>query len=297
MMEFPLVWDSTRVSALRACRKQFEYGHLSNLKLKGQSIHLHAGAAFARGLEVARLAYYADGKSAADAVDLGVHALILAYGDFDDGGATKSCDRMAGALEYYFSQYPLDADPARIITIAGRPAVEFSFAIPLPISHPDTGEPLLFCGRFDAVVEFAGGIYPNDEKTTSSLGSSWSKQWEMRGQFFGYSWALREHGISPAGMIISGISILKTKYECQRAVVPTPNWRINDWLDDTLAEIQAAKDLWIAKGKWRRNWSESCNSYGSCSYKQLCTIEDPAPWIEMYYEKNEWSPLKVIEGI
>ena len=296
MSAFPVVWDSTALASLRACRQQFQYSTIDKLKLKGTSIHLHAGGAFARGLEVARLAFYKDAKTPEESVALGASALITAYGDFDPGNSAKSLDRMVGALEYYFSEYPLDTDPARILNLASKPAVEFSFAIPLPITHPDSGEPLLFCGRFDAVVEYAGGIYAMDEKTTSSLGATWSRQWDLRGQFCGYAWALREHGLNCQGTIVAGVSILKTKYEQQRAVVPQPDFKIDRWLEDSLAEIQEAKDRYIAQAKPRRNWSESCNAYRGCSFKQLCVVQDPEPWLNTYYEKNEWNPLKVVEG-
>jgi len=295
-IEFPLVWDSTRLAALRACKRQFELGHLMALKTKGTSVHLHAGAAFAHGLEVTRRAFYAEGANPADAIAKGAHALITSYGDFDHGTSAKSCDRMVGALEYYFSEYPLESDPAKIISLGGKPAIEFSFAIPLPITHPLTSEPLLYCGRFDAVVDYAGGIYAMDEKTTSSLGASWPKQWDMRGQFAGYAWALKEHGVEAAGTIVAGVSILKSKYEQQRVVVSQPEWKIAEWYADMLSDIEEAKAIYSSGARWKKNWSESCNSYGSCSYKQLCVVRDPAPWIETYYERNEWNPLKVVEA-
>jgi hypothetical protein len=285
------------LASLRACKQQFAYGSLQHLKLRGESVHLHAGAAFATGLETTRLAYYAEGAPPNEAVARGVHALVTAYGDFDPGSSAKSLDRMVGALEYYFSEYPLDADPARVITLAGRPAVDFSFAIPLPLHHPDSGEPLVYAGRFDAVVDFAGGIYAMDEKTTSSLGSTWAKQWDLRGQFTGYAWALREHGLSPAGMIVSGVSILKTKYEQQRAIIPQPDWKVNAWLSDTLGEISDAIERHRAGTPPRKNWSEACNSYGACPYKQLCNVEDPQVWIDTYYECRPWNPLKVTEPL
>ena len=71
----------------------------------------------------------------------------------------KSLDRMVGALEYYFDQYPLDTDPARIALVGGIPGIEWSFALPIPFNHSTTGNPLLYCGRTDAVVDFAGGLY------------------------------------------------------------------------------------------------------------------------------------------
>lgn len=185
----------------------------------------------------------------------------------------------------------MDADPAQVITLQGKPAVEFSFAIPLPIKHPDSGEPILYAGRFDAIMEYAGGLYANDDKTATSLGASWSKQWELRGQFIGYAWAMREFGIPPAGTIVTGISILKTKYETQRAVISQSNDKIEEWLQDTIAEIEDAKTRYVAGARWKKNWSESCNAYGACQFKQCCQVSDPQPWLDTYFEVRPWDPL------
>ncbi len=291
---FPAVWDSTILSDLRACARKFELSHIFNYKPKGTNVHLHAGACFARGLEVTRRAYYAENLAPEDSVALGVAALITAWGDFDPGpDAKKTLDRVCGALEFYFSEYPLPSDPARVIMVKSQPVVEFSFAIPLPIKHPDTDEPLIFAGRFDAAVEFAAGLYAMDEKTTSSLGATWSRQWDLRGQFCGYAYAMREYGLRPAGTIVSGVSILKTKYEQQRAIIAQPDWKIDEWLADSLEEVQLAKDRYLTQGaRWRKNWSESCNDYGGCTYKSVCSVPDPTPWLETYYEIRPWNPLE-----
>ena len=66
-------------------------------------------------------------------------------------------------------------------------------------------------GRALRFGQMGEGLYIEDDKTTSQLGSSWGAQWDMRSQFTGYAWAARQSGLPIAGIIVRGISILKTK--------------------------------------------------------------------------------------
>ena len=55
-------------------------------------------------------------------------------------------------------------------------------------------------------------------KRQRQLGDSWARQWELRGQFTGYCWAAREAGIDVNGVLVRGVSILKTKYGSAQAI-------------------------------------------------------------------------------
>lgn len=291
---FPMAVDSTMISAYSACPRLMELSHIDHWKPAGTtSIHLTAGGAFARGLEISRRSY-ATGTPADESQELGAAALALAFGEDERLDEVKSLPRMLSTFDYYFTQYPLETDPAQILILEQTPAVEFSFAIPLPILHPDTGAPILFCGRCDALVKFAGGVYALDDKTTSSLGPSWSQQWDLRGQFTAYAWALRELGISARGTMIRGISILKTKNETQQAVVSQPDWKIDRWYEQTLAKIRSMVDDY-QRGVFRYDLSESCNHYGGCTFRRVCLTPNPDEWLSTYFQYNEWSPLHLAE--
>lgn len=294
---FPAVWDSSMLAAFRSCPVKFRREYIEHWKPRGISVHLHAGAAYAHGLEVARKAFYAEGRSPSDAVAFGLNACLEAYGDFDcPPDSAKSALRTAGALEFYFSAYPLGEDKAEPATLGDRRGIEFSFAVPLDIGHPETGDPLIYCGRADMIVDYAGARYILDDKTTSSLGASWARQWDLRSQFTAYCWAAREHGWPCAGVLVRGVSILKTKYDTAQAITYRPDWQIDRWHAQTIRDIRRAHAQWEA-GSWDYNLDHACSEYGGCPFVQCCTSEDPTPWLETYFERRRWDPLTRKESV
>lgn len=290
---FPEWLDSTTISSYKSCPHKFWLEHVLNYKPKEVSVHLVAGGAFAAGLEAARMAFYCDGKSAADAEGLGLGALLHSYGDFQcPQDSAKSAERTAGAFEFYLDAYPLGADGAEPITLpGGRRGIELSFAQPLPRNHPVTGSPLLYCGRLDMAAKFAQGLFVEDDKTTSSLGATWSRQWDLRSQFTGYCWGLRESaGITPNGVLVRGVSILKTKYETQQAITYRHPWQVEEWLKVTLAVIDDMLRDW-ASGYWRKALDHACAEYGGCGFKNVCLSQEPQNWLATYYERRQWNPI------
>jgi hypothetical protein len=223
----------------------------------------------------------------------GMQALVAAYGDFEcPADSAKSLERTLGALQFYFERYPLGADGMVPITFAsGRRGIEFSFATPLPnVAHPVTGDPILYTGRADMLAHYLDGIYVVDEKTTSALGASWSRQWEMRGQFTGYQWAAREAGIDTAGSVVRGVSILKTKYDTLEAITYRTSWEIDRWLEQTERDIRRMIQCW-QDGWWDYDMGEACGSYGGCSLTSICKSQDPAAWLPVRMERRVWDPL------
>lgn len=289
---FPIAIDSTILGTFRSCPIKMYRSYMEHWKPQTESVHLIAGGAFAQGIEEARRAYYEQNLSSEDSVAIGLEALIQRYGDFEcPPDSAKSLERTAGALEFYFANYPLGADGANPITFGdGRRGIEFSFAQPLPINHPITGDPLLYTGRADMIAEFAGGVYIFDEKTTSSLGASWSRQWEMRSQFTGYSWAAREAGIPVAGTIIRGVSILKTKFDTQQAITYRSDYEIDRWLDQTCRDVERMIQSWKTD-IWDYNLDHACSEYGGCGFTQVCKSPDPKAWLELYFTPRVWDPL------
>ena len=295
-LSFPQLVDATMIREFRSCPKKFSLSFMHNLTI-GESTHLVAGKAFATGLEVARQSYY-DEKNAWDKAQFdGYNALIEAYGDHDppDHGSAsnKTLPRMTGALEYYFTQFPLPTDTLQPVIQHGKAAIEYTFAIPIPgTAHPVTGDPILYGGRFDLlgyIGDDPSTVFVVDEKTTSQLGASWSRQWDMRSQFTGYCWAAKQSGHNVAGALIRGVSILKTKYDHAQAVVYRPDYMIDQWLFQLKRDIIAMQRCW-EEGYWDYNLDDTCSSYGGCLFTPLCSSVEPERWMSQYTERN-WDPL------
>jgi hypothetical protein len=296
---FPSVIDSTLRSAFTACPRKFFLEYVEHWKPRDQSVHLHAGGAYAHGLEHARLAFYRDGRSPEDAVAIGLEALMQFYGDFAcPSDSAKSLPRMLGALEYYFNQYPLESDAATPVHITPTTiGVEFSFAEPLhETRHPESGDPLLYCGRMDMVVDFAGARYGLDDKTTSSLGASWSKQWELRAQFTGYCWGAAQAGIPLAGFLVRGVSILKTRYDTQQALTYRPAWMIERWYEQLLRDTARMKECWETE-HWDYALDEACMAYGGCPFRGVCLSREPDVWLRAGFQRRRWNPVTRAEEL
>lgn len=318
---FPAVVDSSMLAGFKSCPQLFFKNYIANWKQKETSVHLHAGGGFARGMEVARSAFYCgfyeegywditefegqpnvkkrkyrrvecEANNADLAVAVGLKELLFAYGDFQaPADSAKSADRMAGAFEFYFENYPLTNDDyTPIILPSGKRGIEFGFVEPLPILHPQTGDPILYSGRMDALLNFAGGVFITDEKTTTSLGPTWSRQWDLRSQFTGYAWGCRQNGIKADGVIVRGISILKTKYDTQECVSYRPEWQVDRWLSDLQGWMEDMINCWKT-GKWKYNLDHACADFGGCQFRQACSSENEIPWLETYFERRHWDPI------
>ncbi len=288
---FPEVIDASLLSAFKSCPELCRKVYFEHYKSKAPSVHLHAGGAFAHGIERTRTAFYTEGHDSDTAIALGIQALLQFYGDFEcPPESAKSAERMAGAFEFYWSHYPLDYENDPIKLASGKRAIEVNFAEPLPIANPDTGDPLLYCGRLDAILRYGGGAYATDEKTATQLGASWSRQWDLRSQFTGYAWGARQIGIPVDGTLVRGVSILKTKYDTQQAIVYQPGWKIDRWYGEMLNWVAALVQCYKT-GVWQHNFDHACGEYGGCQFREACSSQDETPWLETYFERRKWNPV------
>lgn len=312
---FPAWIDSSTRLAFTECELKGAYSGLYHFKPKSVSNHLSAGGAFAHGIEVARKIYFTEVRrdnssssssssflffpnlSPAERADIasaaGALSAFLAKPEEDSADALgpKSSSRILLAVLRYFAEFPLDRDIIiPYINPRGEPAVEYKFAIPLPISHPETGEPLLYTGKFDMLAYYNGQYWPVDEKTTSRLGPSWASNFDLRGQFLGYTWAVREQGFECPGVIVRGIGLLKNDITFQVAPVRYPSWLINQWFDQLCEDIERFKKAW-ENHSYSQDFGESCGHYSGCAYKQLCLRPNPEEWVMTFFQKLEWNPL------
>ena len=295
---FPPFIDATMLRDFRNCPQRFYNSHILRIVPRdAEAPDLVAGGAFAKGLEVTRTSYYARNKPFDDALADGLRALTLDYGeqDFYDykGNDHKKCYlNTAAALVYYFDAYPVETDPIQpYFTETGIPAIEFSFAIPLPINHPQTDLPLLYSGRLDMLGIFHDSLWIVDEKTTSQLGAHWSSSWDLRSQFLGYTWAAEQHGYTISGSIVRGICFLMHGYKNGEAIMPYKQYLVERWYQQMLRDVDRMIRCYH-EGYFDYNLDDSCHAlYGGCPYRPLCGVLDPAPWIAGDYVERRWNPL------
>lgn len=316
---FPHTIDSTMLAAFRSCPQKMFRSYVQHWKPTSESVHLVAGGAFAKGLEVARRAFF-EGMASVPTVtypaendfkrkvkwedhpcepmnnDLatscGLRALMAHYGDFDcPPESAKSLERTAGALEFYFERYPLGQDGMLPITLPnGQSGIEFSFANPLEFAHPISGDPILYTGRADLVCHFADAQWILDDKTTSSLGASWANQWELRSQFTGYNWSARQQGLETAGCLVRGVSILKTKYDTQQVMTYRTDFEIDRWYKQVLRDLTRMEQCWN-DGWWDFALDTACTEYGGCSLTRICKSQSPDDYLPLYFHQRVWDPL------
>jgi hypothetical protein len=292
--------DSSIISTFRSCRKKFYWSYVQKLKPLGQSIHLVAGGAFASGIEAARIAQFNPTNAGRELhIDelswAAMAAFSKAWGDFPESGEeAKNFHNTFHALESYLTEFPPYRDMVQpVIKPDGLPATEFSFAIPLPVDNP-RGEPYLFAGRFDLLGRIGDLIVVQDEKTTSALGPSWMRQWDLRGQFLGYVWACRQLGYAVDHCVVRGIAIQKTQHQFLPVPVQYSQHLVDRWYEELLHTCHEINDHFAAK-RWPYNFADACSSYGGCSFHDLCLARSPEPWLSNY-ESNTWSPISLDGG-
>lgn len=289
---FPTVLDSTIMAAFRSCPQKAWLEFMQHWKPRTPSVHLHAGAAYAAGLEAMRVAFYVHGKPPEESLELGLAALMAAYGDFEcPADSAKSLERTAGALEFYASRYPLGEDKAIPLTLpGGKRGIEFSFAEPLDILHPETGDPIIYAGRMDMCCSYNGLSLGEDDKTASQLGASWPRQWDMRSQFTGYVWGAARAGIKLDGFLVRGVSILKTKFDTLEAITYRPDWQIARWEEQVRRDVRRMIACW-EEGYFDYNLDHACTEYGGCIFVQACQMREPLQLLEQRFERRKWDPV------
>lgn len=304
-LRFPAIIDNSQIGDFRKCPLRWFYKYCRRIVLIDDNVHLISGGAYAKGLEVTRRLYWDKGLPLRQALRAGMRAAIRYYGAFEPHGkhAAKNIWRVLGAMEWHFNKWPIDTGitpfkPAG----ADRHAIEFSFAEPLPVSNPDTGDPLIYAGKCDMIGQDLniGVLGPVDDKTTTQLGDYWLARWDMSSQMFGYIWAAKraypEHAHLIQCAFIRGVSILKTKFGEADARCYAREEQIEAWEANTVKTLQRMTATYNAyklrAEKPEMAWGDACSDFGGCAFKVLCESADPETWIPVHFTENTWNPLE-----
>jgi len=291
---FPLLIDNTSRSDFVSCPRKFYIGRVLNLHPSAKSIHLHAGGAYATGLETLRRAYYVEDRPLPEALAEGISDLIRAYGNFDPGTSPKTLWNMVAALAFYCERWPLATDYIKPAKLGNQYGIEYSDAIPLEdCIHPTSGMPILYGGRCDMIGAYHGQLFIEDDKTTTSLGQRWLSQWELASGITGYVWMTQMRGYKVQGAILRGVSILARHNEGAESIQYRKSWELERWRTQLSRDIKRMIQCWN-EDYWDFNLDHSCNDFGGCPYRKVCTSPRPEKWLATLKESH-WSPITLEE--
>lgn len=298
----PSIIDSTMMVAFRNCPAQFYRTHVLKRSNATSSIPLLAGATFASGLEAYRRAYYADGYSPQSCLDIAYLAANAAWGDtppFPIGKhESRSLDRVLAAIADYFRVYPIATDlfQPHIRADNSNPTIEFGFTVPLDPAigfplHPSHGEPFFWAGRSDGLGTFRGLPVFSDEKTTESLGQTWSSKWPMRNQFLSYAWCYREMGLPYRTALVRGVGLLKTKITHAETHVTYPEYLLDMWEQTAVHDLSQMVEMWNAD-YWPERIGDACTAWGNCAFTDVCLAAPHrrTAYLRASYVHREWDP-------
>jgi len=154
-------------------------------------------------------------------------------------------------------------------------------------------------GRIDQVVSHQDKIFGLDHKTTSMMGPTYFKEFEMSSQMVAYKWAIETlTGLPVQGFVINALGLRKPtktgkKLEFQRYVVSTSAESVDEWRRDTLSHLSNyfadCVEGFTPKGtKW------CMGKYGACEFFDVCTLPHDQRHTLLNtnnYKTVTWDPL------
>jgi hypothetical protein len=236
----------------------------------------------------------------------------------------RTVDHAINAMTQYEAFYAQRSSLRVLKDDQGSPLVEIPFCIPLttvdvnatfpwPASMLVNGETsgdhlkvgkvyVYWTGKIDALVEDNTGGGPLDHKTTSMLGPSFYKDFELSQQMIGYLWATRKVFLDRfSGVprrvtidVIAGRKPTKTgvAHEFAREHFTYSDAQLEEWEANT-KHLVADFLSHLLRGYFpmQTNWCVA--KYGVCPYHEVCTMSPShrLGHLERSYEPMTWSPL------
>jgi hypothetical protein len=270
------------------------------------NIDLDAGSGFARAMELTREAYYKQGLSAEEAVNVGRKHILEEYGktfaEQHYQHELKTPSKLDEVFERMFHEHPLDHTSVTPFEMTdGSISVEQDFSTELPFTHPETGKPLILKCKLDMLGTRNNLVYVVDEKTTKSVLTDDIKQTNLlrtQNQFVQYV-TVANHNKEKFGdlevtHVLINKCVIKNKYAANEEVIHPYEFRIDVWfqktwwnnmlalVEDMLTKYQTYKALskepeqvkqaMQYQAVFPRNYSHGCTLfYRPCQFTNHCT--------------------------
>ena len=289
-------WDSTSLGWLKECPRKYYYSMIVGWRPKTENVNIKFGGWYHQGLELYdRLR--AEGIDHDQALINVVRFLLKAT--WEDGKPwqsdhnTKTRETLVRSVIWYLDTFG-KIDPARTVILAnGRPAVELSFQLDLDWG-PESGRNYILCGHLDRLVEYSGGVYDMDRKTTAStVSSSYFDQFDPDNQMSLYAFASKViYKTEIKGVIIDAAQVAVGFTRFSRGFTYRTETQIEEWLDDLHYWFDQQAQL-AKKGHWPMN-DKSCHKYGGCHFRKVCSKSPEVRDIFLHsdFEKHPWNPLE-----
>ena len=281
---FPELVSSSTIGTYAECPRKFFLSVCNDLRPSYENIHFRAGRAYADSMNVFRRTYHSPLSPNKGDLDM---ALALAFKSLFEAYAPetisvdkwetvssspKSLANMACALVATIETYN-PADPTSLLPVVdadGEVWAERTFSLETQVLHPDTGNPILYSGRTDCIVASSQGNYIMDEKSTSSMGEQWHKQWDLRAQFIGYKLGFWSNFPNLNGVVVRGVCLLKESIRLQEYIVNVPSWLVKEWWTDLNYMLaDAVRDY--KRLHFRAARDKACTSFSGCDFLSICT--------------------------
>jgi hypothetical protein len=307
---FPLSFSVSSMKSLHRCsmftfREQIQ--HLSGFS---RSSDLIAGGHIAKACELARVAYFTEGKDEDDAIDIAKEYILNGE---DTGDSVKSNEATAFALEQYFRKFRLEDSLPPCSLSDGTHAVEYRFELDTGIAHPELKDRnILFSGRLDYLCEKVVGNtvtrHGLDEKTCKSVyrvqGSKQidyakeADQYRVDSQILSYGFAARALGVPLTSFFIRRIPIMKDFEPAFELELPINDWQLDLWWKTTLRSIMELKETYLLYKSGGYTPEElflptfqehACLSYGkTCRYLDGCLSKDGVGFLTERFSQRIW---------
>lgn len=288
--QLQFAWDSTSIGWLKTCPRLYFYQMVEGWRTRGESVHLRFGTEYHAALELYDK-LRAIGSDHEDALREVVHeTLRRTYGWTPDplhkAAGLKNRFTLIRTVVWYLDQF--QDDPAATLILAnGKPAVELTFKM-------NFDGPYMLTGHLDRVVEFGGGTYVMDRKTSSStIGGYYFDKFSPDNQMTLYTLAAKIVFKTPVkGVIIDAAQIAVGFSRFARGFAYRTEGQLSEWLADTRFWISQA-ERFADQGYWPMN-DKSCDKFGGCPFREVCS-KDPGvreTFLRSDFEKQFWNPLE-----
>ena len=296
-----LAWDSTSLGALKRCPRYYQYNIILGYITRGESVHLRFGSEYNNAL-VTYNKHKALGEDHETAMLAALRYALEHTWDqtlgrpWTSDEPTKTRETLIRSVIWYLDKF--EDDPMQTLVLAnGEAAVELPFRIHIDMDSGLTGESYLLCGYLDRKVEFAGGAWITDWKSTKyALDEKYFQRYSPDNQVSQYAFAGTMIGSEPIkGVVIDAVQLGVTFSRFQRSQIGRTPSQLEEWLYDSMHYIRQ-NESYVKNGYWPQN-DTSCEKYGGCPYRQVCSAspEIRPQLLKQLYHQRSWDPLVVRE--